>query len=628
MLGGDKKYMPDIKTKQKVQGERVKIKQFDKSKIYANKIKNNVVTIKQRTQEFTRENTSKNDNSPNEYASNKIESKMNIAKSRAINKFNQEGKKAVTETKDNIYNVKNKIQDYKTKKLEKELKNKENQTNSVRENENVGSKIEKVSNKVTSNLNSNSINLSNQEKQKLIKQNQIKNFQKTNEMHRIRQRQNLLEDIRKRQNLSKLKNSIGNTPKIKKVDRTIKQAEIRTYKTANKTAKTTKEMAKKTYQITKAVAKKTAVAVKKAIKVSAMILKKLILGAKALISAIIAGGWVAVLIIVIIAIIGLVCSSVYGIFFSSEKSTNMETMNSVIREINKDFTNKITEIQNSNDYDDFTINSNKAEWKDVLSIYAVVMTNGDDASEVITIDDTKKARLKEIFWDMNEINYEIQEESTDIEIIEDDGSTRIETQIRKILHIEITSKTIEEMKELYNFNANQNEQLAEIRKEEFDKLWANVIYGISNGSNDIVQVALEQVGNIGGEPFWSWYGFNARVEWCACFVSYCANECGYIEMGIIPKFANCETEGVAFFKTCNLWQDRGFTPNAGDIIFFDWVDKVTGLQDGEADHVGIVEKCENGRVYTIEGNSGDCCKQKDYDINSIVILGYGVPQYE
>lgn len=62
----------------------------------------------------------------------------------------------------------------------------------------------------------------------------------------------------------------------------------------------------------------------------------------------------------------------------------------------------------------------------------------------------------------------------------------------------------------------------------------------------------------------------------------------------------------------------------GDIIFFDWADS----NDGKADHVGIVEKCENNRVYTIEGNSSsDTCRQKDYDINSSVILGYGTPMY-
>ena len=100
-------------------------------------------------------------------------------------------------------------------------------------------------------------------------------------------------------------------------------------------------------------------------------------------------------------------------------------------------------------------------------------------------------------------------------------------------------------------------------------------------NSDIVTVALSQVGNVGGEPYWSWYGFKERVEWCACFVSYCANECGYIEKGIIPKFAGCESEGVSWFKTKKLWQEGGVIPRPGYIVFFDWKDK----HDGKADHV-------------------------------------------
>ena len=117
-------------------------------------------------------------------------------------------------------------------------------------------------------------------------------------------------------------------------------------------------------------------------------------------------------------------------------------------------------------------------------------------------------------------------------------------------------------------------------------------------------------------------GFKNRVEWCACFVSWCANESGYIETGVIPKFSACHNEGFAWFKTCGLWQDAGYIPKEGDIIFFDWE------QDGHSDHVGIVEKIENEKVYTIEGNSdGDMCKQKNYDVNSKVIYGYGTPMY-
>ena len=137
----------------------------------------------------------------------------------------------------------------------------------------------------------------------------------------------------------------------------------------------------------------------------------------------------------------------------------------------------------------------------------------------------------------------------------------------------------------------------------------------------IVEVARSQIGNVGGEPYWSWYGFTERVEWCACFVSWCANKCRYIDSGIIPKFSGC-INGVEWFKDRGQWIGNSFEPSPGMIIFFDWDDE--DGQDGNADHVGIVEKVENGRVYTIEGNTSDSCRQRSYPVGYYQILGYGM----
>lgn len=135
----------------------------------------------------------------------------------------------------------------------------------------------------------------------------------------------------------------------------------------------------------------------------------------------------------------------------------------------------------------------------------------------------------------------------------------------------------------------------------------------------IVGVAASQIGNVGGEPYWSWYGFTERVEWCACFVSWCANKCGYLDT-FIPKFAGCST-GVQWFKARNQWADRTTTPEPGMIVFFDWD------RDGVPDHTGIVEKIENGYVYTIEGNTSDSCRRQQYTVGNPNIFGYGTPAY-
>ena len=134
----------------------------------------------------------------------------------------------------------------------------------------------------------------------------------------------------------------------------------------------------------------------------------------------------------------------------------------------------------------------------------------------------------------------------------------------------------------------------------------------------IVDVALTQVGNVGGEPYWSWYGFTNHVEWCACFVSWCADQCGYLDSGAYPKFSGC-VFGMQWFQQRSLWLDSSTEPAPGMLIFFDWA-----TQDGVPDHVGIVEKVENGMVYTVEGNSRDMCRQKQYALGSNVILGYGM----
>ncbi len=180
----------------------------------------------------------------------------------------------------------------------------------------------------------------------------------------------------------------------------------------------------------------------------------------------------------------------------------------------------------------------------------------------------------------------------------------------------------------YGFNADQNEHLSALLEEGTSSMWAAVLYGVYGEDDQIVAVAASQIGNVGGMPYWSWYGFGSRVEWCACFVSWCANECGYIDIGVIPKFAGC-VNGVNWFKERGQWADGSFEPAAGMIIFFDWdsPNGSSGPQDGLSDHVGIVEKVENGVVYTIEGNTGDSCARRSYPLGHYEILGYGIPAY-
>lgn len=140
------------------------------------------------------------------------------------------------------------------------------------------------------------------------------------------------------------------------------------------------------------------------------------------------------------------------------------------------------------------------------------------------------------------------------------------------------------------------------------------------GNGQLVTIAKSQLGNEGGEKFWSWWGFTERQEWCACFVSWCADQAGLIQKEAVPKFSVC-TDGVAWFQAKGKWQSGGSVPTPGTIIFFDWD------HDGASDHVGIVESYDGTTVHTIEGNSGDAVKQNNYTVNSQSILGYGLVAY-
>ena len=141
------------------------------------------------------------------------------------------------------------------------------------------------------------------------------------------------------------------------------------------------------------------------------------------------------------------------------------------------------------------------------------------------------------------------------------------------------------------------------------------VNGTRPGNPQLVEIAKGQVGNVGGAPYWSWYGFDSRVAWCACFVSWCYGQAGLSE----PRFAACQSQGVPWFTSHGQWGARGYENIApGDAIFFDWD------LDGSADHVGLVIGTDGNRVYTVEGNSGDACKIKSYPLDYACIKGYGL----
>ena len=574
--------MPDIKTRDVVKGT---VKVIDKSAVAAERMKDAYVRTKDKAEHgiFAAES------SPEEYAADRTLTGTETAAHEAVHGLDKAGRKGVKTTKENISKAKDYFQRRKADLPKKQTKD------AMRR-----------------------VRRSADTTQKAIKT--VDRSGKT------------IKQTAKSTGKAAVKTTQKSIKTAEQTSRTAIKTTQAAAKTAQKTAQATAKAAKTAAQTARAAAKATAAGIKAAVKATAAAVKAIVAGTKALIAAIAAGGWIAVVVIIVICLIGLIVGSCFGIFFSGEDSGTGQTMRQAVQEINADYQSQIDTTRATIIYDELEMSGSRAVWPEVLAVYAVkTTTDPDDPQEVATVDNAKKAILKDIFWRMNELSSRTESKTEEVITETDDGHGNIvettTTVTRTYLYITVSHKTADEMADLYGFNEEQRQQLSELLAEENNSLWSAVLYGISVGDGEIVTVALSQVGNVGGQPYWSWYGFESRVEWCACFVSWCANECGYLDSGVIPKFAGC-VNGVQWFKDRGQWQDGSFEPSAGQIIFFDWDNKgSSGPQDGQSDHVGIVEKCENGIVYTIEGNSGDSCRQNQYPVGYYEILGYGIPAF-
>ena len=580
------------------------IKSIDKAAVASERMKEAYI----RTRDKADHSLYAEESSPGEYASDRLSSVLDSVTHEVIHQFDKQGRKVIKTTKENISKVKENIQ---KRKAAAEQPKKQAEKQAARKTRQAADKI------------SEPVRTLRQERGAVKTLDRGKKSIKTVD----RGRKTI------KQASSTAKGTVKTASKsIKTAEKTAK-ASIKTTqqaaKAAQRTAQATARAAKATAHAARAAARAAVAAAKVAAKATIAAVKAIIAATKALIAAIAAGGWIAVLVIVIICLIGLLIGSCFGIFFSGEDSGSGYTMQNVVQEINDDYQQQIDTTKANLSHDVLEMSGSRAVWPEVLAVYAVkTTTDPDNPQEVATMDDSKKAILTDIFWEMNQISSRTETRTETVITETDDGNGNIvetETTVTQTyLYITVSHKTAEEMAAQYGFDEEQKEQLAELLDEENRSLWSAVLYGIYTEDGAIVSVALSQVGNVGGEPYWSWYGFSSRVEWCACFVSWCANECGYIDTGVIPKYAGC-VNGVQWFKDRGQWMDGSAEPAPGMIIFFDWNDE--NGQDGLSDHTGIVEKVENGRVYTIEGNSGDSVRQNSYPVGHYEVLGYGCPDF-
>ena len=285
------------------------------------------------------------------------------------------------------------------------------------------------------------------------------------------------------------KRSLDATAKgIKKADKAVKTTK-NTVKTTASTTKKTTEVAKRTKQTAQATARVTIKTVKVAAKVVVEAGKAVVAGVKS-IGAIIAGGGVpAVVVIIIICLVGAIGGTCFGIFLANDETTGTnKTMSQAIFELTSEHYANLTAMKASYTYDLLEVKGNTSiNWKDVLAVYAVKTTSGDNPLEVVTLDDTKLDLLRDIMKDMNTMTGVVTPKvvaETVVTTDENGNSIKTTTYVtKKVLTVSILKLSVDEISALYNFNAEQKALLEELMSEEYNDLWAELL----GASGQIIQ---------------------------------------------------------------------------------------------------------------------------------------------
>ncbi len=579
--------MADIKTRDTVKGT---IKTLDKAAIAGQKMKQAYIATKDKAEH----SVNAKENTAEEYAADKTEAGIDEIAHKGAYAFNKAGRKGVQETKKNIQSAKDGIQRFKQQRAEKSIN------------------VQRAQGRTTT-VGSSSA------------QTQTSSAIKTLEKPEKMVKQSATSAGKKNIKLASKEAAKTTQRSVKTAEHTAKasiKTSQQTAKAAQKTAQATVKASQKAAQAAKATAKATANAVKAAAKATIATVKAIIAGTKALVAAIAAGGWIAVVIIMIVVLLGSAVAMFGGGSESNtytQVSAEVEAYDPLIRQYAKQY--------------------GIPEYVELIKAVMMQESGGRGLDPMQAAEGSFNTKYPHEPNGIKDPEYSIQcgvqELKAALTLAEVESPIDMERIKLALQGYNFGNGYISWAKSKYGGYSYAN--AVEFSTQQAQRLgWdsygdtqypAHVLryypYGraFTAGSNQgIVEVALTQIGNEGGQPYWSWYGFDSRVEWCACFVSWCADQCGYIDSGLIPKFAGC-IDGANWFKSNNRWNDRNYEPKAGDIIFFDWEG------DGTTDHVGIVEKCENGTVYTVEGNSGDACRQRQYTVGSRNIYGYGIPAY-
>ena len=606
--------MADIKTRDAVKGT---IKTIDKSAVAAERMKDAFI----RTKEKADHSYYFAENSPEEYAADRVTGSAEAVTFGAAHEFDQRGRKAVQNTKENISKAKDYLEPRKAEQPQEAAKK------AAEKAQETARAAQRPSQAVTY--------PSAAPTPARAPTTPAETPQPSSAGARIKTIDRQRMTIRTREishAAIKQPAKAGQVKTIKGTSRTVKTAEqssraaIKTSEQAARTSqasvKATVKTAERTVQAARAAAKTAAETAKRTAEATAKAIKAIIAGTKALIEAIVAGGWISVMIILIVVMLG-VAISLFGSGSGNSSytpvSAEVEAYTPIIRIYAQQY--------------------GVGEYVELIKAIMMQESGGQGTDPMQCSECGFKTRFPHYPNGITDPEYSI-----DVGIQNLADCLQL-SSVESPIDLDRISLALQG----YNYGsgyiywalANYG-GYSELNAIEFSDMMA-ARYGLSGygdkayashvlryypigrvfmgaGNQAIVAVAQSQIGNVGGYPYWSWYGCSSRVEWCAIFVSWCADQCGYLDAGVLPKTAGVRPY-VDWFIERGQWQGREYKPLPGDIIFFDWEG------DGLADHVGIVEKTENGLVYTIEGNTGDKCAERRYTVGEAPIFGCGSPTY-
>ena len=543
--------MADIKTRDAVKGT---IKTLDKAAVAGERMKSAYTKTKDKAEQgyYAEEN------SPTEYAADKVSHASGRIKDEGIHQFNKQGQKNAQITRENIGKAKDKIADFKAKRAkkaaeQKTMRNKAGQ-NAMRTMGQDGlQEIQGTASRPA--VSATSAASAKTETPQTAANSLIKTRQQGKRTIKTTARN--AEKTVKTTAKGTVKATEKGVKTAKATSKTAIKTTEQTAKAAQKTAKASAKAAQKAAQTAKATAKATAEATKGTVKATIAAVKAIIAGTKALISALIAGGWIAVVIILIVVLLGCAVSLFGGGSDSTSYtpvSAEVEAYTPLIQKYAKQY--------------------GIPEYVELIKAVMMQESGGKGSDPMQAAEGSFNKRYPHEPNGIKDPEYSIecgvQELKAALVSAEVENPIDMERIKLALQGYNFGNGYISWAKTNYGgysyanaveFSAMQAQRLG-WEKYGDTQYPTHVLryypYGralTSGGNQVIVEVALTQLGNEGGQPYWSWYGFGGRVEWCACFTSWCVDQCGYLESGIIPKFSLC-SDGVNWFKGKRQWQDK------------------------------------------------------------------------